>query len=115
MSAQKSARAARLCAVALITALFCTLWGWQWLCAPTWRNALWAAVASVPMLIPLPGILQGKRRAFALATLCLTPYFVAGISESIVNPSARAWAIAMLGLTLLLFFALIACLRLPRS
>jgi len=112
MTLQRQASFARNCVLALIAALLLTLWSWQWLRAPSWASALWAAIASVPILIPLVGIIRGNSRAFAFATLCLTPYFIAGISESIVNASARVWAVTLLGLSLLIFFALIAWLRL---
>jgi uncharacterized membrane protein len=107
--------AARACALILIVLLLCVLWGWQWLRAPTLAHALWAAVASVPILIPLRGIVRANRRTFAWATLCLTPYFTIAVSESIVNASARGWAVAVLGLSVLIFFTLIACLRLGQG
>jgi uncharacterized membrane protein len=115
MNVHQQALVARRCVLALIAALLCTLWSWQWLRAPSLGNALWTAIASVPILIPLRGILRGKARSFALATLCLTPYFIAGVNESIVSEKARPWAITLLGLSLLLFFALLAGLRLARQ
>jgi uncharacterized membrane protein len=115
MDSRRQAAAARIGVLVLVAILLCVLWAWQWLRTPTLASALWAAVASVPILIPLPGILRANRRTFAWATLCVTPYFTVAISESVVNASARAWAISVLALSVLIFFALIAYLRNARE
>ncbi|MGD9843683.1 MAG: DUF2069 domain-containing protein [Steroidobacteraceae bacterium] len=71
----------------------------------------WAALYSLPLLAPLHGLLQGKRYTHSWATLCVLPYFIIGISESVSNPSLRHWAMALLGCSLLWFFALLGFLR----
>jgi uncharacterized membrane protein len=77
--------------------------------------ALWLALALVaPVLLPLPGILRRDRRTFAWATLCVTPYLIYGITETIANPGARAIAEAVLLGGIVLFWALVAFLRLTR-
>ena len=72
---------------------------------------LWALVYSIPLLICLPGLWQAKRRTRQWATLCVLPYFIVGVTEGIANPQNRVWALTMLGLSLLWFFALVAALR----
>ena len=72
-------------------------------------------IRRVPILIPVLGIARANRRTFAWATLCLTPYFTVSISEAVVNANARPWAFAILGLSVLIFFGLIACLRLSKE
>jgi uncharacterized membrane protein len=47
-------------------------------------SALLAAALILPLLLPLNGLLQGDRRTYAWATLCIAPCFVYGISEVIV-------------------------------
>lgn len=71
----------------------------------------WALLYCLPLLLPLPGLLQGRRYTHSWATLCVLPYFVIGISESVANPALRNWALALLGCSLLWFFALLAYLR----
>ena len=71
-----------------------------------------AIVLSVPLLLPVAGLLRGNRRTHAWATLCVIPYFILGVTEAIANPSQRLWAAACLSLALALFVLLIAYLRL---
>jgi uncharacterized membrane protein len=80
-----------------------------------WPASLLVAVALlVPLALPLRGILQWRRRTFAWATLCATPYFIYGTMEAVANPPVRAMAGAILFGSLALFVALVACLRLTR-
>jgi uncharacterized membrane protein len=77
--------------------------------------ALWLALALVaPILLPVRGILRRDRRTFAWATLCVTPYLIYGITESVANPAARAMAETVLFGGIVLFWALVAFLRLTR-
>lgn len=71
----------------------------------------WALLFALPLLLTLPGLLQGKRYTHSWATLCVLPYFVVGVTESVANTAIRYWALLLLGATLLWFFALIAFLR----
>jgi uncharacterized membrane protein len=73
-----------------------------------------AAVLLLPLLFPLPGIARGDRRTHAWATLCVMPAFVCGVTEAVANPGARPLAALMLGASLLLFFSLVAYLRVTR-
>ncbi|MES1196122.1 MAG: DUF2069 domain-containing protein [Steroidobacter sp.] len=71
---------------------------------------------SIPLLAPLPGLLRGDRYTHSWATLCVLPYFIVGITEAVVNPASHAWAIALLGTSLLWFFMLVSFLRVtPKS
>lgn len=73
-----------------------------------------AAALLWPLLLPLPGLLRRRRRTFAWATLCVTPYFIYGTTEAVANPAVRALAAAILAASLALFVALVAYLRLTR-
>lgn len=77
-------------------------------------NLALAVVLLVPLALPLPGILRCRRRTFAWATLCVTPYFVYGATETVANPSVRTTAGVILFGSLALFVALVAYLRLTR-
>jgi uncharacterized membrane protein len=79
--------------------------------ALTLKQLGWALLFSLPLLITLPGLLQGKRYTHTWATLCVLPYFVIGITEAVANNLLRNWALLLLGASLLWFFALLAFLR----
>lgn len=74
-------------------------------------NFGWALFYSIPLLAPLPGLLIGKRYTHRWAVLCVLPYFIVGVTESVANGSIRYWATSLLGASLLWFFALITYLR----
>ncbi len=67
-----------------------------------------------PLALPATGLVRRNRRAYAWATLCLTPHFVYGLTETVANPSVRAIAALMLVLALALMGALVAYLRVTR-
>jgi len=77
-------------------------------------SALLAATLVLPLLLPLKGLLQGDRRTYAWATLCIAPCFVYGITEVIANSSVRAIAAVILFTSLAHFVALVAYLRVTR-
>lgn len=72
------------------------------------------AILLVPLLLPLPGLLRGQRRTYAWATLCVTPYFIYGLTEVIANPAVRAPAGAILFASLGWFVTLVIYLRATR-
>lgn len=78
------------------------------------KSALLAAAFIAPLLLPLPGLLRRDRRTHAWATLCVTPYFIYGVTEAVANPLARPMAAAVLFASLALCIALVAYLRLTR-
>jgi uncharacterized membrane protein len=72
---------------------------------------IWAIVFSLPLLLSLRGLLNGNRYTYKWATLCVLPYFVIGITESVANIEIRSWALLLLGASLAWFFAMLAFLR----
>lgn len=77
-------------------------------------SAVVTAALFVPWLMPIRGLLRGDRRTHAWATLCVAPYFVYGLTETIANPAVRVAAAVMLAASLAHFIALVAYLRLSR-
>ena len=59
------------------------------------------AIAILPLLAPLPGLVRGQRRTYAWATLLAAPYIAFALTELLVNRDAR-WVAS---LSLLLVFA----------
>jgi uncharacterized membrane protein len=89
------------------TARSLTIWLWvavalsllAWIAAGyPW---LICALAVLPLLAPLQGLVRGRRHTYAWATLFAVPYLAFALTELLVNPAAR-WVAAM---SLLLVFA----------
>jgi uncharacterized membrane protein len=70
-----------------------------------------AAVAFLPLLLPLPGLLGGSRRALGAAPMALAPALALAITEILANPPARPIAAASLALAFAAFAGIIAALR----
>ncbi len=71
-------------------------------------------IMSLPLLLPVPGMVRGHRRTYAWATLCLLPGLLYGLTEVIANPAARWPAAVVLFLCVVEFVTLVACLRATR-
>lgn len=76
--------------------------------------AMVLAVALLPWLAPLRGLLRGERRTYAATTLLTLPYLAYGLMEVLANPGARAFAGATVFVAFALFVALVAFLRVSR-
>jgi uncharacterized membrane protein len=72
---------------------------------------LTAAIALLPLLMPLPGLFMGSRRTLQWSPLTLAPALALALTEILVNAPARK----LVTLTLVLIFAafamMIAALR----
>lgn len=99
--------------VALAALALCVAWAAS-RSAPWPGAGLLIAVLLAPLLLPLPGLLRGSRRACAWAALGLAPSLVYGCVEVVANPAARVAAAAVLLAGFGLFVALVARLRLTR-
>lgn len=89
--------------------------------ATAWRSAGWPAnlawtiLILLPLAAPLPGLLRGRPRTYAWATLCVAPYFIYGVTEVVANPAVRGAAATILFASLAWFVALVWFLRLSRA
>ena len=110
-TASESLRVANL---ALTGALILLVASWTCSAGVTATRAAFALLWTVPLWAPLPGMIRRDRRTYAWATLCVIPYFVLALTESIANPAGRLWSGTCLALAMLLFVALIAYLRVTR-
>lgn len=73
------------------------------------------ALAVVPLLAPLHGLLRGRRHTYAWATLFAVPYLVFALTELLVNPAARWVAAVSLLLVFGWFCTMILFLRVSRA
>jgi uncharacterized membrane protein len=72
------------------------------------------AIAVVPLLAPLNGLVRGRRYTYAWATLFAIPYLVFAITELLANPRAHWVASVSLLLVFAWFCAMIFFLRVSR-
>jgi uncharacterized membrane protein len=70
-----------------------------------------AAVALVPLLLPLPGLARGSLRAQRASPMALAPALALAVTEILVNPAALHIAGATLALALAAFAAVVAAIR----
>jgi uncharacterized membrane protein len=84
------------------------------LCWPLGPSAVgWpiTAIAFMPLLLPLPGLVRGTRRTQSWAPLALAPVLAMALTEVLVNPAARLRVTLTLALILAAFAATLAALR----
>lgn len=93
MSFETSARALT---ITLWTAVVLSLLAWMMVGYP-WPICI---LAALPLLVPLNGLVRGRRHTYAWATLFAIPYLVFAMTELLVNPAAR-W---VAGMSLMLVF-----------
>ena len=72
------------------------------------------ALLLVPLALPLRGLVRSDPKTSAWATLCVTPYMIYGLTETIANPGTRIMTAAILFTSLALFALLVAQLRVAR-
>ena len=102
--------ASRTLTIALWVAVAASLLAWILVGYP-WPIC---AIAVLPLLAPLNGLLRGRRYTYAWATLFAIPYLAFAITELLANPRARWVAAASLLLVFAWFCAMIFFLRVSR-
>jgi uncharacterized membrane protein len=108
---ERSARSAVIAGAGVLLVVVC----WRIFASGFTAGAFtWALFCTAPLWIPLRWLLQRNRTSYAIFTLCVVPYLVAGLTEAVANPPRRAWAGLVLVLSFLLFVALIIYLRVTR-
>lgn len=77
-----------------------------WLVAPVhYPISLVVLITTLPLLIPLRGVLHGRARAHLWVAFISLLYFIHGVGEAFANPEQRWLGLLEVGLSLLLFFA----------
>lgn len=102
---------ARVLSITLWVALCASLLAWA-LAGYPW---LLCALAVLPLLTPLPGLMRGQRRTFAWASIFTVPYLAFAIMELLANREARVVGGATLLLVFAWFCSLVLFLRLSRG
>lgn len=77
-----------------------------------WSQSILGAMVAAVLLIPLPGLWQGRSYTYAWASLLLTFYCAALLAEGVAMPAKKAIAWSLAGIAALEFSALILYVRL---
>lgn len=93
-------RASYLGAVVSLLALIALSLAWELWLAPLRPGGSWLALKALPLLAPLRGVLQGRRRTYQWASMLILAYVAEG--------SVRAWSDHGLSATLALIQTLLA-------
>lgn len=108
MTARPALRVQRLAAGAWL-ALIASIASWPFATARI--GMLTTAIALLPLLLPLPGLLMGWRRTLQWSPLTLAPALALSLTEVLVNAPARILGTLTIVLILAAFAMLIAALR----
>ena len=83
--------------------------------APSTPRVVLGAALALPLVVGIPFLYVGYRRAYAWQTLALAPPLVLGLTEVVANPAMRSWAALVLFAVIAAFAVLVAYLRVTRS
>lgn len=110
-----SQRTTYLTASASLIALILLCLLWELTLSPVQPGGSWLVLKCLPLLLPLRGILHGRRYTFQWSSLLIVFYFAEGATRAIVETGmGRALASAEAALALAFFFAGVAYLRRSR-
>lgn len=102
------------CASLLALIFLCLAWE-LWL-APLRPGGSWLLLKALPLLLPLLGILRGRRYTFQWASMLILAYFAEGaVRAASERGTAAAMAALEVMLSLLFFFSAIFYARLTRE
>lgn len=82
---------------------------WELWLAPLRPGGSFLALKALPLLLPLAGILRGRRYTHQWASMLILAYFTEGVVRATSDPGAatRAMATVEVALTLVFFFSAI--------
>lgn len=97
----------RLIAIASLTALILLSLAWELWLAPLRPGGSWLILKAIPLLLPLRGLLAGRRYTYQWVTLAIWLYFIEGTVRAGSDPNPLSCKLAALEalLSLTLFIA----------
>ncbi|MDJ0776483.1 MAG: DUF2069 domain-containing protein [Gammaproteobacteria bacterium] len=75
----------------------------------------WVALACLPLLVPLPGLLRGRRYTYKWVGFLTLIYFCVGVSETMANPALLVYGLGTTFGSVTLFLAAIYYTRFLRQ
>lgn len=109
-------RALHVMCVASLLALIGLCLAWEIWLAPLRAGGSWLVLKAVPLLLPLRGVLAGRRRTFQWASMFILAYLAEGLVRAVSDRGLSAWlAGCQAGLAIVFFACAIAYARLSRG
>lgn len=107
-----SPRLSNRCAVASLIALIFLGLGWELWWAPLRPGGSWLALKVLPLLVPLFGVLRGRRYTHQWVTLLALAYFTEGVLRAASDSGRTVWlAAAEIALSASLFVSAVCYVR----
>ena len=105
----------RLAASVSLLALIVLCLAWELWLAPLRPGGSTLALKAAPLLLPLPGILLGRRYTYQWSSMFVLAYFAEGVVRAWTEGGASQWlAGAEIGISLAFFAAAVGYARLSR-
>ena len=102
-------RTLRLAASVSLVALILLCLAWELWLAPLRPGGSTLALKALPLLVPLPGIVRGRRRVYQWSSMLVLAYFAEGVMRAWGERGAAQWlAAAEIALSLAFFAAVVA-------
>jgi uncharacterized membrane protein len=109
-------RALRLTASAALVALIALCLAWELWLAPLRPGGSLVALKALPLVLPLPGILSGRRYTYQWSSMLILAYFAEGATRAWADAGlSRTLALAEVALSLAFFAAAVSYARLTRA
>jgi uncharacterized membrane protein len=108
-------RALQLTASASLVALILLCLAWELWLAPLRPGGSTLALKALPLLLPLAGIIQGRRRVYQWSSMLVLAYFTEGVMRAWGERGTAQWlAAAEIVLSVTFYAAVVAYARLTR-
>jgi uncharacterized membrane protein len=109
-------RALRLIAGASLVALIALCLAWELWLAPLRPGGSLVALKALPLALPLPGVIAGRRYSYQWSSLLILAYFAEGATRAWADHGvSRSLAFGELALSLAFFAAAVSYARLTRA
>jgi uncharacterized membrane protein len=88
---------------------------WELWLAPLRPGGSWLVLKALPLLLPLRGVLNGRRYTYQWASLLILAYFAEGVVRAVTDPGSGRWLAAIeVALSLAFFLCAIFYARLSK-
>jgi uncharacterized membrane protein len=109
-------RALRLTATACLAALIALCVAWELWLAPLRPGGSLIALKALPLALPLPGVMAGRRYTYQWSSLLILAYFAEGVTRAWSDGGlARQLALAEVALSVAFFALAVSYARLTRA
>lgn len=106
----------RAVALGALLGLLVLCLAWELVLAPLRPGGSYLALKALPLVFPIMGILQGKRRTYQWSSMFVLAYFAEGVVRAWTERgTAQALALLEIALGVTFFAAVVAYARLTRS